>query len=74
MRTKTFSMPELIMLVGTRVALGVGIGLLVAGRLGSGVRRGAGRALVTVGALTTIPFALSILRRGDTVPSGRVVS
>jgi hypothetical protein len=56
-------MPELLLLAGTRVALGVGVGLLLAGRLERGVRVGAGRALVTVGALTTIPLAHMVMAR-----------
>jgi hypothetical protein len=56
-------MPEVILLAGTRVALGVGIGLLLAGRLERRVRVGAGCALATVGALTTIPFVLGVMVR-----------
>jgi hypothetical protein len=62
---KTLSMPELVLIAGTRVALGVGIGLLVAGRLDRGVRLGAGCALATVGALTTIPLVLGVIGRGE---------
>jgi hypothetical protein len=54
-------MPELALLVGTRVAFGVGVGLLLAGRLDKGVRLGAGGALATVGALTTIPLILNAI-------------
>jgi hypothetical protein len=61
MRSKTLTTPELILLVGTRVALGVGIGLLVAGHLGRRTRVRAGRALATFGALTTIPLAFSVM-------------
>jgi hypothetical protein len=61
MRSETFTMPELMLLVGTRVVLGVGIGLLLAGRLDRRVRVGAGCALATVGVLTTLPFALSVM-------------
>ena len=67
MKSKLVSMPELILLVGTRAALGVGIGLLLAGRLDRGVRLGAGWALTAVGALTTIPLAINILSRGENV-------
>ncbi|HEX8791575.1 MAG TPA: hypothetical protein VF765_11540 [Polyangiaceae bacterium] len=67
MKSKAFSMPELILLVGTRVALGVGIGLLLAGRLPRGARLGAGCALATVGALTTIPLALDVFGRKEKV-------
>jgi hypothetical protein len=58
-------MPELGLLMGTRFALGMGVGLLLAGQLDRGVRIGAGRALVAVGALTTIPLALTVLGRGE---------
>jgi hypothetical protein len=69
MKSKTFSMPELMTLVGTRVALGVGLGLLLAGRLDRGFRIGAGCALATVGALTTIPFVVKVMGRGETSPA-----
>jgi hypothetical protein len=60
-RSKTLSMPELGLLVGTRFVLGMGLGLLLAGRLDRGARIGAGRALAAVGALTTIPLAFLVL-------------
>ncbi len=61
MRWTTLSMPDLILLVGTRVALGVGVGLLLAGRLDRSARIAAGCALSTVGVLTTIPLLLGIV-------------
>ena len=61
MKTATMSGPELALIVGTRVALGIGIGLLLAGKLDSGTRRGAGAALLGLGALSTIPLAMEIL-------------
>lgn len=63
MKEKTLTFPEIALLVGTRVALGVGIGLLVAGKLDRDARKGAGWALVAVGALTTIPLAIGVLGR-----------
>jgi hypothetical protein len=62
-KSTTLTVPELGFFAGTRFALGLGVGLLLAGRLHRGVRLGAGRALAMVGALTTIPLALTILRR-----------
>jgi hypothetical protein len=59
MHEMTLRATDLMLLVGTRVALGVGVGLLAAGRMDEEFRRGAGKALVVVGALTTIPFALN---------------
>jgi hypothetical protein len=61
MKVRAISIPELALIVGTRAALGVGLGLLLAARLDDNTRRGAGWALVAVGALTTIPLAAELL-------------
>ena len=63
MKERTLSIPELILIAGTRVALGVGIGLLVSGRLTREQRRAAGLSLALVGGLTTIPLAMGIIGR-----------
>ena len=65
MKTATMSGPELALIVGTRVALGIGIGLLLAGKLDSGTRRGAGAALLGLGALSTIPLAMEIFSHSE---------
>jgi hypothetical protein len=49
-------------IVGTRAALGVGIGLLVSGTLAGARRRAIGVTLVAIGAATTIPAVISVLR------------
>jgi hypothetical protein len=49
------------LIAGTRVAFGAGLGLLLAERLPRDVRKGAGCALLLVGALSTIPIVLGIL-------------
>ena len=51
------------MIAGTRVALGMGIGLLLSNRLNKDQRKAAGWALFGVGVLTTIPIALGMLGR-----------
>ena len=61
MQRRSLSIPEIILVAGTRVALGAGIGLVVAEKLGRDVRKGAGWALLAIGALTTIPIAISVL-------------
>jgi hypothetical protein len=63
MRERTLTIPEIFMIAGTRVALGAGLGLLLAERLGRDTRRGAGCALLAVGVLSTIPIALGILAK-----------
>jgi len=61
MRERGLTIPEIMLIGGTRVALGAGIGLLVADRLNDDQRKGAGWALLAVGALTTIPILISLL-------------
>jgi hypothetical protein len=79
MRERILTIPELILIAGTRVALGVGIGLLLADKLTDNERRAAGWALVGVGALTTVPLAMDVLAKpvaqlgmtADRTPNGR---
>ncbi len=59
-RKLTFA--DIILIAGTRVALGAGIGLLLSTRLSSEQRKAAGIALAVVGGLTTIPLALNVRR------------
>jgi len=66
MKETRITVPELMLLAGTRAILGVGIGLLLADRLPEGQRKGAGWAALIVGALTTIPLAIEVF-------AGRVV-
>jgi hypothetical protein len=61
MKETRVSLPELILVAGTRVALGAGLGLLLSKRLSEDQRKGAGWALFGIGALTTIPLAFEIL-------------
>lgn len=60
--TITLPLPKFGFIVGTRVALGVGLGLLLANRVPRARRLTAGRALLTGGVLTTVP-ALMWVRR-----------
>lgn len=61
MRETTLTLPEIILIAGTRVALGVGVGLLISEKMGRTSRRAAGAALFAVGALTTIPLVMRVL-------------
>ncbi len=61
MKERMLTIPELILIAGTRVALGLGIGLLLADKLTDHERRAAGWALVGVGALSTAPLVLNVL-------------
>jgi hypothetical protein len=57
------TMSELALIAGTRVALGIGLGLMLAARLNNDERRAAGAALAIIGALSTIPLAVGIIKR-----------
>ena len=63
MQERSLTIPELILIAGTRVALGVGLGLLIGDKLGRDTRKGAGWALLGMGLFTTIPLAMGILRK-----------
>ena len=71
MREARLPLPELFLIAATRGMLGVGIGLLVAERLPRSRRRTVGAALAAIGALTTIPFAIRMMRRQRTLDAER---
>ena len=62
MKSVILNLPTLGFVIGTRAALAAGIGLLVSDKLPARQRRVIGTALVAVGAVTTIPAAMSIVR------------
>jgi hypothetical protein len=62
MKDVVLDLPTFGFVVGTRVALGAGVGLLVADKLSGARRRVLGTILVAAGALTTIPAAISVMR------------
>ena len=61
MRERAITLPELGLIAGTRVALGAGLGLLLASRLDPEPRKAAGWTLLMVGLITTIPLAMEVL-------------
>jgi hypothetical protein len=63
MRDPELTFPELMFIVGTRAALAAGVALLFSDKLGRSQRRSVGAALVALGAVTTIPAAMALLRR-----------
>ena len=62
MKNVVLDLPTFGFVVGTRAALGAGIGLLVADKLPAARRRVLGAILVATGAITTIPAAISVIR------------
>ena len=67
MQERKLTIAEIILIAGTRVVLGAGIGLLLSGRLNNDQRKAAGLALVLVGGLTTIPLALGVVGKKSTI-------
>ena len=60
MQARNVTLPELALIGSTRVALGAGIGLLLAQRINRRQRKAAGLALISVGAITTIPLFMEV--------------
>lgn len=58
---RRLTIAEILLIAGTRMALGAGIGLLLSTRLNDDQRKAAGVALALVGGLTTIPLALGVI-------------
>jgi hypothetical protein len=63
MKKMKLSTPELMFIIGTRVALGAGVVLLLSDRLKPSTRKKAGIALMSIGGVTTIPAAKIALGR-----------
>jgi hypothetical protein len=61
MKERQVSLPTIALIAGTRLALGVGIGLLLANRLTPEQRCAVGWMLFGLGALSTIPLAAEVL-------------
>lgn len=70
----TLPLPLLFGIVATRAALGVGIGLLVADKLGRQNRHRLGAALVAIGAITTVPAARALLRARRRAPEAELIA
>jgi hypothetical protein len=65
MISRNITLPEMMLWTGTRVALGVGVGMLISRRLSKDAMKAAGLALTLVGGLTTIPLAIAIMGKKD---------
>lgn len=63
MHERQFTITELAMIADTRVALGMGLGFLLSGRLNRDQRKSAGVALLIVGAATTVPFVMNLVHQ-----------
>ena len=68
MKKHALTFPEIGLVAGTRLALGVGLGLLLGGRLAPETRRTIGWALLAVGVLSSPPLLARVLSRGPSEP------
>ena len=62
MKSVLLDLPTLGFIVSTRAALGVGVGLLASERIPAPRRRAIGATLLAIGAATTVPAAISVIR------------
>ncbi len=63
MKKTALTLPEIMLIAGTRVIGGVGIGLLLADMIREDKRKKIGWRLFLVGAISTIPLALDVLSK-----------
>lgn len=63
MRQTTISVPELGLIAATRGLGGAGIGLLLAERISDRKRKALGWPLFLIGALSTIPLVIDVVRK-----------
>lgn len=66
MKRTPLSIPEIALIGGTRAALGAGVALLLGGMLRPEQRKAVGWTLIAVGAITTLPIAIQVLRSQTT--------
>ena len=62
MRKATLPLPEIGLFAATRGMIGAGAALLIAGKMDSEKRKKVGWPLLAIGALSTIPFLMHMMR------------
>ena len=60
MRKSTLTIPEIVLIGGTRAMLGAGLALLLGDKLDRKEKRAVGWTLFLIGAVTTVPLALEV--------------
>ena len=65
MKKSALTLPEIVLIAGTRVVAGVGIGLLLADMIKEDKRKNIGWSLFLIGAVSTIPLAIDVLSKRE---------
>jgi hypothetical protein len=65
MRERALTIPEIVLIGGTRAMLGAGLALLLANRLSLEQRRAVGWMLFLAGAISTVPIAANVLSKSS---------
>ena len=65
MKKRTLTLPEIGLIAGTRGALGAGLALLLADKLGKNRRKVIGWTLFAIGAASTIPLVHHVLSHSE---------
>jgi hypothetical protein len=63
MKKAALTLPEIMLIAGTRVMVGAGIGLLLADILREDKRKKIGWRLFLIGAISTIPLAIDVFSK-----------
>jgi len=63
MKKSALTLPEIMLIAGTRVMLGVGAGLLLADIVKEDKKKKVGWSLFLVGAISTIPLAIDVFSK-----------
>lgn len=63
MKEARLTLPEVMLIGGTRGMLGAGVALLLSHKLKDDQRRAIGWTLFLVGAISTIPLAINVLSK-----------
>jgi len=74
MRKTQLALPTIGLIAGTRVMLGIGLGILLSEKFNKGQRHAVGWTLFLVGAGATIPLAMQILSQREEVPEPPLAS
>jgi len=63
MKKSALTLPEIMLIAGTRVMVGVGAGLLLADIIREDKKKKIGWSLFLVGAISTIPLAIDVFSK-----------